>query len=38
MVVALFIIGSSGAETGIALALFMQYYKLTGKTILNSTK
>ena len=28
----LFIIGSSGSETGIALALFMRYFRLTGKT------
>lgn len=38
MIVALFIIGASGAETGIALSLFMQYYKLTGKTTLNNIK
>ena len=29
----LFIIGSSGAETGIALALFIRYFRLTGRTI-----
>ena len=26
------IIGSSGAETGVALALFMRYFRLTGST------
>jgi NADH:ubiquinone oxidoreductase subunit K len=30
--VALFIIGSSGAETGVALALFIRYFRLTGRT------
>jgi len=30
--VSLFLIGSSGAETGIALALFMRYFRLTGRT------
>ncbi len=30
---ALFIIGSSGSETGIALALFMRYFRLTGRTV-----
>jgi len=30
--VALFLIGSSGAETGVALALFMRYFRLTGRT------
>jgi NADH:ubiquinone oxidoreductase subunit K len=29
----LFIIGSSGSETGIALALFMRYFRLTGRTV-----
>lgn len=29
----LFIIGSSGSETGIALALFMRYFRLTGRTM-----
>ena len=29
----LFIIGSSGAETGLALALFMRYFRLTGRTM-----
>ena len=28
----LLIIGSSGAETGVALALFMRYFRLTGST------
>jgi hypothetical protein len=28
----LLIIGSSGAETGVALALFMRYFRLTGRT------
>ena len=36
--VALFIIGSSGAETGIALALFMRYFRLTGRTLFFLTK
>jgi len=30
---ALFIIGSSGSETGVALALFMRYFRLTGRTM-----
>jgi len=33
---ALFIIGSSGSETGIALALFMRYFRLTGRTLFYS--
>jgi len=37
--VSLFIIGSSGAETGVALALFMRYFRLTGRTVFfNSNK
>jgi len=38
MTASLFIIGSSGAETGIALALFMRYFRLTGRTIFFSNK
>lgn len=30
--VSLLIIGSSGAETGVALAIFMRYFRLTGRT------
>lgn len=36
-VASLLIIGSSGAETGVALALFMRYYRLTGLTTFVST-
>jgi NADH:ubiquinone oxidoreductase subunit K len=28
----LLVIGSSGAETGVALAIFMRYFRLTGRT------
>jgi NADH:ubiquinone oxidoreductase subunit K len=35
---ALFIIGSSGSETGIALALFMRYFRLTGRTVFFTVK
>ena len=37
MTVSLFIIGSSGSETGIALALFMRYFRLTGRTVFFSS-
>jgi len=30
--VSLLVIGSSGAETGVALAIFMRYFRLTGRT------
>ena len=35
---ALFIIGSSGSETGIALALFMRYFRLTVRTVFFTVK
>ena len=38
MTASLFIIGSSGSETGIALALFMRYFRLTGRTIFFSSR
>lgn len=36
-VVALLVIGSSGAETGVALAIFMRYFRLTGRTTFTQT-
>jgi hypothetical protein len=36
--VSLFLIGSSGSETGIALALFMRYFRLTGRTTFFANK
>jgi len=36
-VVALLVIGSSGAETGVTLAIFMRYFRLTGRTTFTQT-
>ncbi len=36
-VIALLVIGSSGAETGVALAIFMRYFRLTGRTTFTQT-
>jgi len=38
MTASLFIIGSSGSETGVALALFMRYFRLTGRTVFFSNR